>query len=85
MCGRVNPTSRRTRGISTPRDTPPRMTTSRGILGRAFGHKIPNAEVRQQVSVLVTSGQLSAPQAAERCGISTATARRYTAEFGGEQ
>ncbi|MBE5460987.1 helix-turn-helix domain-containing protein [Mycobacteroides abscessus] len=60
-------------------------TTSRGIPGRAFGHKIPNPEVRRQVSVLVASGQLSVPQAAERYGISAATVRRSTAEFGGNQ
>ncbi|WP_255795047.1 DUF1804 family protein [Mycobacteroides abscessus] len=57
------------------------MTTSRGIPGRAFEHKIPNAEVRRQVA----SGQLSVPQAAARYGISTATVRRYTAGFGGDR
>ncbi|MBN7300453.1 helix-turn-helix domain-containing protein [Mycobacteroides abscessus subsp. bolletii] len=60
-------------------------TTSRGLECRAFGHKIPNAEVRRQVSALVASGQLSVPQAAERYGISTATLQRYVAEFGGDQ
>ncbi|SII75346.1 helix-turn-helix domain-containing protein [Mycobacteroides abscessus] len=55
-------------------------TTSRGIPGRAFEHKIPNAEGRRQVAALVASGQLSVPQAAERYGISAATA-----EFGGDR
>ncbi|WP_134073952.1 helix-turn-helix domain-containing protein [Mycobacteroides salmoniphilum] len=61
------------------------MTTSRGLGCRAFEHKIPNAEVRRQVAVLVASGQLPVPEAAARYGISTGTARRYTAEFGGDQ
>lgn len=61
------------------------MTTSCGP-GRAFEHKIPNAEVRRQVAALVASGQLSVPQAAARYGISAATVRRYTAaEFGGDR
>lgn len=66
--------------LRTSRDRPPRMTTSRGIPGRAFEHKIPNAEGRRQVAALVASGQLSVPQAAERYGISAATA-----EFGGDR
>ncbi|WP_074346437.1 helix-turn-helix domain-containing protein [Mycobacteroides abscessus] len=61
------------------------MTTPCGIPGRAFEHKIPNAEVRRQVAALVASGQMSVPQAAERYGISPATVRRYTAEFGGDR
>ncbi|SKY22115.1 Uncharacterised protein [Mycobacteroides abscessus subsp. bolletii] len=60
-------------------------TTSRGIPGRAFEHKIPNVEVRRQVAGLIASGQLSVPQAAERYGISAATVRRYPAEFGGDR
>ncbi|WP_078311298.1 MULTISPECIES: helix-turn-helix domain-containing protein [unclassified Mycobacterium] len=61
------------------------MTTPRGIQGRAFKHKIANPEVRQHVAVLVASGQLSVPEAADRYGISTAAFRRCTAEFGGDQ
>ncbi|KRQ29952.1 hypothetical protein AOT83_10970 [Mycobacteroides sp. H001] len=61
-------------------------TTSRGLECRAFGHKIPNAEVRRHVAVLVASGQRFVPEAAARYGISTATVRRYTAaEFGGDR
>jgi transposase len=58
------------------------MTTSRGVPSRVFVLKIPNAEVRKQVAVLVASGQLSVPEAAARHGISAATVRRYTAELG---
>ncbi|SLI43211.1 hypothetical protein [Mycobacteroides abscessus] len=61
------------------------MTTSRGIPRLAFKHKIANPEVRQHVTVLVASGQLSVPDTAARYGISAATVRRCTAEFGADR
>lgn len=60
-----------------------RMEKVRGIPGRSFEFKIPDAEGRREVARRVRAGEAIDDIAAE-LGISTNTVRRYSFEFAGE-